>query len=93
MPRAGASSERNPDRPDQGPLNGSPPSRTSPSASVAAVHAVFGSFAMASRALLVLANPTEYSTVRACLLPWAVSQSSSPWEELAPSARTNRCLR
>ena len=48
---------------------------------------------MAVRTWSVTANPTEYSTLRPRLASWAVSQSSSPCEAPAPSARTSSLLR
>ena len=68
-------------------------SGTSASALVAGVHTFLGSLPIASRTFALKANPTELSTVPTRLVPWAVSKSSNPWEEPAPSARTSRCLR
>lgn len=55
-----------------------PPSRTSPSASIAACHAFFGTCVIASRTAAVMANPTDYSTWAPRLASCRVSQSSSP---------------
>ena len=48
---------------------------------------------MAVRTWSVTANPTEYSTLRPRLVSWPVSQSSSPCEAPAPSARTSSFFR
>lgn len=70
----------------------SPPSRTPPSASSAGVQTFFGTRSMASRSFPVIANPTLYSTLRPRPVPCSVSQSSSPWDEPAPSERMSSFL-
>ena len=71
----------------------SPCSRGSPWAVIAGCHAFLGTRAMASRTLLVTAYPTEYCTFRPRFASNPVSQSSSPWEAPAPSARINNFFR
>jgi hypothetical protein len=64
-----------------------------PSASIAGVQIFFGTRSMASRSFSVIANPTEYSTLRPRIWPCSVSQSSRPWEAPAPSERISSVRR